>query len=258
MLLLARSKISQLADRERVRILRQDILGEPDIQLFPLKDSEASQEIARFGAELWKAPKMEGYFDPRHTANLKQHVGEARHGFTTLSRGGILEVLSVPALPDDVMGFHIFTVYDPRDDLDHGRFIGYVVYSLEKGRAPFGRAEAVRLAFDIFPEFREGRYEKVPFTNHEIYNVSRRILCHYRPNCFLVDAKSQISQTRTGEPFKRIVYYLKRGYYPTDQKLLADLSLLRLVRGSHVRHRAILRLMKKSKEPFWVFPVRME
>jgi hypothetical protein len=163
MLLLAQNRITQIADRERARILREEILAQPDIRLYPLPENEASHELAGFAAELWKAPKMEGYFDPGHFANLKQNIAQARHGFVS-------------------------------------------------------------------------------------------VLCHLRPRRFLVDAGSQISQPRTGEPFKRIVYYLKRGYYPPDQKLPADACLLRLVRGTQVRKRTILRLMKKSNEPFWVFP----
>ena len=38
------------------------------------------------------------------------------------------------------MGFHIFAVFDPRDDTDCGKLIGYAVFALEKGDAPFGRA----------------------------------------------------------------------------------------------------------------------
>ena len=105
----------------------------------------------------------------------------------------------------------------PRDAHDHGERIGYTVYSLERGRAGFGRADAVRLAFDIFPEYRENRFQRIRFTNHEIYNISRRMLFQLRPRRFLVDARTQISQTRTGRAAERACIYLKRGYYPPDQ-----------------------------------------
>jgi hypothetical protein len=154
------------------------------------------------------------------------------------------------------MGFHILSVFDPRDESDKGRIIGYAIYSLEKGKAPFGQAEAVRIAFDIFPEFRESRYKRIPFTNHEIYNASRRILIRFKPQQFLVDARSQISQTRTGDRFKRTVYYLKRGYYPPDQKPLADACFARLLRGKAINQWTTLKLLDLSKAPFWVFPVK--
>ena len=120
---------------------------------------------------------------------------------------------------------------------------------------PLAAPETVRLAFDIFPDFREGRYHKVPFTNHEIYNISRRILMRFKPARFVVDAKTQILQTRTGNPFKRVIYYVKRGYYPPDQKPLADSCLVRLVQGKEAGKRVLAELMQKAQAPFWVFPV---
>lgn len=193
-----------------MRILHQDILGRHAVHLHPLEETAAGAELSRFAEERWRTPKMRGYFDARHLVNLREHAREARHGFVTLASGGILEILVIPTMPDDAMGFHIFSVFDPADDADAGRFIGYTVWLLEKGRAPFGRAETVRMAFDIFPPFREWRYRKVRFTNHEIYNFSRRLLYQFRPQRFLVDAKTQISQTRTGNPVKRTAYYPRR------------------------------------------------
>jgi hypothetical protein len=60
-------------------------------------------------------------------------------------------------MPGEAMGFHIFSVFDPKDEADRGRFIGYAAWSLAAGHAPFGQAEAVRMAFDIFPPYRERR-----------------------------------------------------------------------------------------------------
>lgn len=247
---------ARLAARERERIRERDIRETARIEMLPLLGERAGEELSRFADAVRRAPNMAGYFDPQHIVNMRSQLDGARHGFTTLHRGGILEVVEIPCLPDDVMGFQIFTVYDPRDDKDRGRVIGYTVYSLEKGSAPFGRAEAVRIAFDIFPEFREGRYRKVPFTNHEIYNVSRRLLCRFRPERFLVDAKTQIRQTRTGDPRKRAIYYLKRGYYPPDRKPLADACLLRLADNRLVGQRALAHLLEESDATFWVFPMR--
>lgn len=224
--------------------------------MFPLGGEQARGELSRFADAVRRAPNMEGYFDPQHIVNTRSQIDAARHGFTSLHRGGILEVVEIPCLPDDVMGFQIFTVYDASDDRDRGRVIGYTVYSHEKGHAPFGRAEAVRIAFDIFPEFREGRYRKVPFTNHEIYNISRRLLCRFRPERFLVDAKTQIRQSRTGDPWKRVIYYLKRGYYPPDRKPIADACLLRLADNRPVGRRTLARLLEASDAPFWMFPMR--
>ena len=249
-----RTDASKLADQERVRILREEILGREAVRLYPLGEKDAEHELARFSEELWKSRKMEGYFDRGHLVNLRGHLGEAEHGFTTLQNGGILEVISIPALPEGAMGFQIFFVFDPRDNADLGKLIGYSIYSLETGQAPFGRAEAVRLAFDIFPDYREGRYRKVPFTNHEIYNVSRRILMRFKPARFVVDARTQIIQTRTGNPFKRVVYYVKRGYYPPDQKPLADACLARLVQGKATGRKTLAALMQKAQALFWVFP----
>jgi len=251
-----RAKLTAMrAEAERIRVLYHDILGKQEIELHPLTEAAAGAELTRFARELWQTPHMDGYFDRQHLANLRQHQHEAQHGFTTLPEGGILEILSIPTMPDQVMGFHIFTVFDPTDDTDKGRFIGYTIWSLERGHAAFGHAEAVRMAFDIFPPFREHRYPKVAFTNHDIYNISRRILYHHRPRQFLVDARTQVSQTRTGRNLKRAIYYLKRGYYPPDQKPLADSCLVRLARHQHVSPRTLRKLMRLSQAPFWVFPV---
>lgn len=247
---------ARLAEAERRRILHQDILGQKPVQLYPLAEDAAGCELTRFSQELWRMPNMEGYFDRRHLANLRHHQHEAQHGFATLASGGVLEVLSIPAMPAEVMGFHIFSVFDPADESDRGHFIGYTVWSLEKGHhTPHDRAEAVRMAFDIFPPYREQRYRRVRFTNHEIYNLSRRLLYRYKPRRFLVDARTQISQTRTGDPLKRAVYYLKRGYYPPDQKALADACLVRLAQGRHLGVATLRRLLRASRSLFWVYPV---
>lgn len=245
---------ARCADEERTRVLHRDILGQKEIHLYPLAESDAGRELTHFAQELWQMPNMAGYFDRGHLANLRQHQHEAHHGFATLPAGGILEILSIPTMPDQVMGFHLFTVFDPKDDSDRGRFVGYTIWALEKGHAPFGQADAVRMAFDIFPPYREHRYRKVAFTNHDIYNISRRILYRHKPQRFLVDARTQISQTRTGRNLKRAIYYLKRGYYPPDQKPLADSCLARLTRNQHVSPRTIRKLMRLSRSAFWIFP----
>ena len=198
---------------------------------------------------------MDGYFDRGHLASLRLHQHETEHGFATLPQGGVLEILSIPTMPGQIMGFHLLTVYDPKDDADPGRFIGYTIWSLEQGDAQFGHAEAVRMAFDIFPPYREHRYRKVAFSNHDIYNIGRRILFRFKPQRFLVDARSQISQTKTGAVLKRAIYYLKRGYYPPDQKQLADSCLDRLARNQPVSLKTIRRLLNLSRAVFWVFPV---
>ena len=243
------------AEHERTRVLHHDILGQKEIQLYPLAESTAGDELTRFSQELWQMPNMDGYFDRGHLGNLRQHQHEAEHGFATLPGGGILEILSIPTMPDQVMGFHIFTVFDPNDDADRGRVVGYAIWALERGHAPFGQAETVRMAFDIFPPYRERRYRKVAFTNHDIYNISRRILFRFKPGRFLVDARTQIRETQTGRSLKRAIYYLKRGYYPTDQKPLADSCLDRLARHQPVSPRTIRKLLRLSKATFWVFPV---
>jgi hypothetical protein len=243
------------AENERMHVLHRDILGKKHVHLYPLAEAAAGAELTRFAQDLWRMPNMDGYFDRSHLASLRLHQHEAQHGFATLPAGGILEILSIPTMPDQVMGFHIFVVYDPRDDADQGRFIGYTIWSLERGQAAFGQAEAVRMAFDIFPPYREHRYRKVLFTNHDIYNISRRILYQHKPRQFLVDARTQISQTRTGSSLKRAIYYLKRGYYPPDQKPLADACLVRLTRNQAVSPRTIRRLIRLSQAPYWVYPV---
>jgi len=247
--------VTLLAETERSRILHQDVFGQKNLHLHPLPEQAAASELTRFCQELWRMPNMESYFDRRHITNLRHHQHEAQHGFATLPAGGILEILSIPAMPGEVMGFHIFSVFDPKDEDDKGRFIGYAVWSLEVGHAPFGRAEAVRVAFDIFRPYREQRYRKVRFTNHEIYNISRYLLYRYKPQRFLVDARTQIGQTRTGRPHKRAIYYLKRGYYPPDQKATADSCLVRLVQGRRVGTATIRKLLRDSQSPFWIYPV---
>lgn len=248
-------QVTLRAERERARILHQDILGQRRICLYPIGESEAGAELTRFGRELWRMPNMDGYFDRAHLSNMRQFQHEAEHGFATLPGGGILEILSIPAMPDQVMGFHLFTVYDPKDAADPGRVIGYTIWALERGTVGFGQAESVRMAFDIFPPYREHRYGKVAFTNHDIYNISRRILYRHKPRQFLVDARSQISETRTGRSLKRAIYYLKRGYYPPDQKPLADSCLDRLTRHQPVSPRTLRKLLRLSQAGFWVFPI---
>jgi hypothetical protein len=244
-----------IAERERRRVLHRDILGHRAIELEPLGESAASAELTRFAGELWRAPNMDGYFDRRHLANLRLHQHEALHGFATLASGGILEILSIPVMPNETMGFHVHSVFDPADDKDRGRYVGYAIWSLEKGNAPFGQADTVRMAFDIFPPFREGRFKKIPFTNHEIYNISRRVLWRFKPRQFAVDAATQIAQTRTGEIFKRTVYYLKRGYYPPDAKAFADRLLARIVEGITAETEEIQDLLAATCTPYWIFPV---
>lgn len=249
------SDITARAEAERRNILWRTILCGKDIQMHRLPEEAAAAEISRFATELRRTPNMEGYFDRRHFTNLREHQREARHGFTTLPAGGVLEIMVIPVMPDEVMGFHIFNVYDPGDKADAGRCIGYAVWSLEKGRAAFGLADTVRIAFDIFPPFRERRYRKVSFTNHDIYNITRRILMRFKPRRFAVDAKTQISQTHTGNPFKRTAYYLKRGFYPPDAKALADCCLVRMAKGRRIGRESIRRLLARSRSEFWIFPV---
>ncbi|MCU0783442.1 MAG: hypothetical protein MUF81_05210 [Verrucomicrobia bacterium] len=251
----AAAKLTLLAEQERARILRRDILGGHPVHLGPLAAEQASREVTEFAAALWNVPKMRGYFDPHHFSNMRHHLHEAQHGFASLDHGGIAEIIVIPVMPGNVMGFHLFSVFDPNDSDDQGERIGYGVYSLERGRAGFGRADAVRLAFDIFPAYRENRFQRIRFTNHEIYNISRRMLFNLRPKRFLVDARTQIKETRTGRAPKRALYYLKRGYYPTDQKLLADRLLARMVCGERVTERSANLIIRRSKTPFWVYPV---
>lgn len=248
-------QIAHRAEQERLRVWHHDILGLREIHLHPLTEIAAGGELTRFSRELWQVPNMDGYFDRAHLANMRRHQDEAKHGFATLPGGGILEILSIPTMPDQVMGFHLFTVFDPRDDADQGQFIGYAIWSLERGHAAFGHAEAVRMAFDIFPPYREQRYLKVAFSNHDIYNISRRILYRYKPRRFLVDACTQIRETHTGRSLKRAIYYLKRGYYPPDQKPLADSCLDRLARHQPVSPRTIRKLLRLSRSSFWIYPV---
>jgi hypothetical protein len=197
---------------------------------------------------------MEGYFDRGHLASLRLHQHEAEHGFATMPQGGILEILSIPTMANQVMGFQIFSVFDPKDSKDRGTYIGYAIWSLEQ-HEDFGRAEAVRMAFDIFPPYREHRYERIGFSNHDVYNISRRVLMRFKPRRFLVDARTQIIETRTGANLKRVIYYLKRGYYPPDQKPLADACLVRLTNHQAVGTATLRKLLRLSKSVFWVFPV---
>lgn len=247
--------ITQRAEEERARILHRDILGGHSVHLGPLAEPQASKEVTEFASTLWRVPRMRGYFDPQHFINMRQHLHEAQHGFSSLNHGGIVEIIVIPVMRHNVMGFHLFSVFDPKNPEDHGERIGYSVYSLERGRAGFGRADAVRLAFDIFPKYREEEFKRIRFTNHEIYNISRRMLFELRPKRFLVDAKTQISQPRTGSVQKRTVYYLKRGYYPPDQKLLADRLLVRMAQGGRVTERSARLIIRRSKSPFWTYPV---
>lgn len=251
----AAERIRRTAERERARILQRDILGGHPVHMAPLKPARASKEVTDFATVLWSVPRMRGYFDARHFANMRNHLEEAQHGFTSLEHGGVVEIIVIPVLDDNVMGFHLFSVFDPADPDDHGERIGYAVYSLERGQSGFGRADAVRLAFDIFPQYRENRFKRIRFTNHEIYNISRRMLFELRPRRFLVDARTQISETRTGRAPKRALYYLKRGYYPPDQKLLADRLLGRMTRGERVSQRSAQLIIGRSRSPFWTYPV---
>jgi hypothetical protein len=61
------------ADQERMRVWHRDILGQREIQLYPLAESAAARELTHFTQELWQMPTMDGYFDRGHRANLRQH-----------------------------------------------------------------------------------------------------------------------------------------------------------------------------------------
>ena len=71
------------------------------------QDTTAGRELATFAVELMRNPGMEGYFDRRHFADLKEHLQEAHHCFTTLEGAGILEIISIPSLAENAAGFHI-------------------------------------------------------------------------------------------------------------------------------------------------------
>ena len=88
--------------------------------------------------------------------------------------------------------------------------------------------------------------------------MSRAAFLRWEPQRFYVDARTQIRQTVTGEPVRRAGYYLKRGYYPPDQKPLADqllLTLLKRGRGSQLKRKECDDLLKRTKAPGWVYPV---
>ena len=78
---------STLADAERLRILREDILGGVAVRLYPLEAAAAEREISRFASEVWHIPNMQGYFDPGHIINMKAHAAGVEHGFVTLEQG---------------------------------------------------------------------------------------------------------------------------------------------------------------------------
>ena len=63
-----------------------------------------------------------------------------------------------------------------------------------------GRAEQTALRAD---------QARARVLQYDIYNISRRILYHHKPRQFLIDARTQISETRTGRSLKRAIYYLK-------------------------------------------------
>jgi len=50
---------------------------------------------------------MDDHFDRGHLANMRLYQHEAEHGIATIPSGGILEILSIPSMPDGVRGFHI-------------------------------------------------------------------------------------------------------------------------------------------------------
>ena len=247
------------------------LIHRKSIHLCPLAETEAEtealarREIGRFRDVMAGFPIMEGYFSRAHISNLFAYAAEARQAIVTLQSGLIMEVIDVPAMDQDAMGFHFFNLFDPADEADrHGRLVGYTIYSVRfasgagNEAVAFNKAESVGVAFDIFAPYRSNRHPALRFCRHEVYNVSRSILYRrFRPAVFTVDARTQIRESRTGEPVKRAGYYLKRGYFPADCKPLADQYLAEVILlGKRLTPRQAGRLHRESNAVEWIHPVQ--
>ena len=249
------------------------MLTQRNVHLYPLAEDPAEaerlgrREISRFRDVIAGLSVMEGYFSRAHLGNLQSFSGQAQQAIVTLSSGMILEVIDIPTMEQRAMGFHLFNVFDPANGSDRdGTLVGYSIYSVRftgskhNEAVEFNRAESVGLAFDIFQPYRSNRNPAVRFDRHELYNVSRGILYRrFRPERFTLDAKTQVRETRTGDPIKRAGYYLKRGYYPPDNKVAADHYLVDVIlKGKRLTPRQVARLHGGAHCVEWVFPVRVE
>jgi hypothetical protein len=208
---------------------------------------------------------MEGYFSRAHFSNLLNYAARACQAIVSLRSGMILEIINIPAMDQDAMGFHLFNVFDPLNDLDRtGTLVGYAIYSVRflagagNEAVEFNKAESVGMAFDIFPQYRSNRSPGIRFDRHELYNISRGILYRrFRPDLFTVDARTQIRETRTGDPVKRAGYYLKRGYYPPDRKPQADYYLVDVIlKGKRLTAGQTARLHRGSRSVEWICPIQ--
>lgn len=244
------------ADAYRAHLL--DRLHRTPVKFEQMGAKMALAELKAFAETVFTYPRMQGYFDPKHLTDLRSFPELAEIAAKPLSIGGTVEIIALPVTRDRTQGFHIFRVYEDGTGDPHGVIVGYLIHSMELGGRGRQGAATVRLAYDIFPPYRHRAYEPVPFSSHEVYNVSRAAFLKWRPERFYVDARTQIKQTVTGDPVLRAGYYLKRGYYPADQKPLADRLLTKLLkrgRGSRLTPREFNDLFQKAKEPGWIYPV---
>jgi len=244
------------ADAYRHHLL--DRLHRTPVKFEPMGGKMALAELKAFADTVFTYPRMPGYFDPQHLTDLRRFPELAEIAAKPLSIGGTVEIVSLPVTHDRTQGFHIYRVYEDGTSDHHGVIVGYLIHSMELGGSGRHGAATVRLAYDIFPPYRHHAYKPVPFSTHEVYNVSRAAFLKWRPQRFYVDARTQIRQTVTGDPVLRAGYYLKRGYYPEDQKPLADellTTLLKRGRGSRLTTREFANLFKQTKVEGWIYPV---
>ena len=244
------------ADTYRIKLLGR--LRSIRIRFDSIGDKMALAELKEFSQTVFEYPQMQGYFDKQHLTHLRRHPELAEVGVAPFSIGGALEVIAIPVTADLTQGFHIYRVHEHPKAEDEGVIVGYLIHSMELGGSGIRGVQTVRLAYDIFPPFRHHEYEPVPFSTHEVYNVSRAAFLRWQPDRFYVDARTQIRQAVTGDPRIRAGYFLKRGYYPPDQKPLADQLLVKLFkrgRGSRLTRKESDDLLKRSNAPGWIYPV---
>lgn len=244
--------ISEQADALRLKIIR----SLPNVRSDALSEELAHQEITRFAQAVRGAPEMENYFDHSYFTAMRDNAKDARHTLYSLKPGKLmLEMVSVPVLPGNVYGVTFFNLIDLKDASDRGTPVAYAIYQIFKDKDGI-KTHSINAAFNVFKAYRDHSTSKYAFKTHDLYNAWLAGLVSRNPVHIRVDAESQITQSRLGDLYLRVLFNLSRGYYPPDNKEEADRLFLDIHVHKDVTHKRVDAFLKKTKAQHWILPVQ--
>ncbi len=250
----AKSKmtISEQADALRLKIIR----SLPNVRSDALAEELAHQEVTRFAQAVRGAPEMENYFDHSYFTAMRDNAKDARHTLYSLKPGKLmLEMVSVPVLPGNVYGVTFFNMIDLKDASDRGTPVAYAIYQIFKDKDGI-KTHSINAAFNVFKAYRDHSTSKYAFKTHDLYNAWLAGLVSRNPIHIRVDAESQITKSRLGDLYLRVLFNLSRGYYPPDNKEEADRLFLDIHAHKDVTHKRVDAFLKKTKAQHWILPVQ--